>query len=89
MDQGEPCTRLAAVEAGWRFAVQHPGEVLVLQHTGALGNRWQCPSASVEHGRAVAEFKRRRETVVHGAVALWTNGRVSRYESGTLTRTGT
>jgi hypothetical protein len=85
----EPCTRLAAVEGGWRFAAQHPGEVLVLQHSGCEGNRWQCRGASLEHGRAVAEFKRLRETVVHGALALWHAGRVSRYEMGELTRTGT
>lgn len=75
----EDCTRLAAVDAGWRFAVQHPGEALVLQHSGADGNRWQLRVHSLEHGVAVAAFKHLRGVVVHGAVALWHGGRVSRY----------
>lgn len=75
----EDCTRLAAVDAGWRFAAEHPGEALVLQHSGADGNRWQLRVHSLEHGVAVAAFKHLRDGVVHGAVALWFNGRVSRY----------
>ena len=77
----EACTRLAAVDAGWRLAVEHPGEVLVLQHSGAEGNRWQLREHAVEHGEAVAAFKRWRAQVVHGAVALWAAGRVSRFET--------
>lgn len=75
----EPCTRAGAVDAGWRFAYQHPGEVLVLQHSGAEGNRWQLRVHSFEHGVAVAAFKHLRAVVVQGAVALWHGGRVSRY----------
>lgn len=77
----EPCTRLGAVDAGWRFATQHPGETLVLQHSGAEGNRWQLREHSLEHGLAVAAYKAHRQQVVHGAVALWCAGRVSRYET--------
>lgn len=86
----EACTRLAAVEAGWRFAGQCPGEVLVLQHSGAEGNRWQLRTSDLEHGVAVAAFKHFRQHVVAGAVALWANGRVQRYETADdLRRTGT
>ena len=77
----EPCTRLGATDAGWRLAAQHPGEVLVLQHSGAEGNRWQLRGHAVEHGAAVAAFKRARAVVVHGAVAVWAAGRVSRFET--------
>lgn len=77
----EPCTRLGAVDAGWRLAERQRGLVLVLQHSGAEGNRWQLRAACVELGAAVAAFKGRRAQVVHGAVALWHAGRVSRYET--------
>ncbi len=86
----ESCTRLAAVEAGWRFAATAPGEVLVLQHSGAEGNRWQLRARSLEQGVAVAAFKDHRRHVVAGAIALWSRGRVSRYETADdLHQTGT
>jgi hypothetical protein len=89
-DRGEPCTRQGALDAGWRFAGTNPGDALVLQHSGADGNRWLLRAASLELGLAVATFKERRDEVVHGAVALWHNGRVSRFEAGSdLHRTGT
>lgn len=75
----EPCTRLGAVDAGWRHAYHHPGEVLVLQHSGAEGNRWQLQAHALDHGAAVAAFKLCRVPIVRGAVALWHSGRVSRY----------
>lgn len=77
----EPCSRLGAVDAGWRLAERHRGQVLVLQHSGAEGNRWQLRAACVELGAAVATFKARRREVVRGAVALWHAGRVIRYET--------
>jgi hypothetical protein len=86
----EDCTRLAAVEAGWRFAGHHPGETFLLQHSGAEGNRWQLRAHSLDRGVVVAEFKARRQQVVHGAVALWANGQVRRYETADdLHQTGT
>lgn len=89
-DRGEPCTRLAAVEAGWRFAGKCPGEVLVLQHSGAEGNRWQLRASDIEHGIAIGAFKQYRKHVVHGAIALWSRGQVIRYEiAGDLHQTGT
>ena len=84
MNEGEPCTRTAALDAGMRLALQCPAEVLVLQHTGADGGRWHLQAHHFENGRAVAEFKRLRGTLVRGGLALWQNGRVARYEVGTL-----
>src|SRR5262245_38712328 len=78
----EACTRLGATEAGWRLAALNPDSpVLVLQHSGAEGNRWQLRAACLEHGTAVAAFKQARAVVVHGAVAVWNGGRVSRFET--------
>lgn len=89
-DKGEPCTRQGALDAGWRLAGANPGDALVLQHSGAEGNRWLLRAASLEYGFAVAAFKERRADVVRGAVALWHNGRVHRFEAGAaLHRTGT
>jgi len=85
----EPCTRLGAVDAGWRFAVANPGEVLVLQHSGAEGNRWQLRAHSLEVGVAVVAFKAHRQNVVHGAVALWHAGHVTRFDTAADLRTGT
>lgn len=78
----EPCTRAAAREAGWRFQLQCCGETLVLQHSGADGNRWQLRAHSLEHGLAVQAYKERRPHVVHGAIALWNNGHVTRFDTG-------
>jgi hypothetical protein len=89
-DRAEPCTRAGAVDAGWRFAGQHAGEAMVLQHSGVAGQRWQLRASSLEFGFAVAEYKRYREYVVNGAVALWHNGRINRFDAAAdLHRTGT
>lgn len=89
-DRAEPCSRSGAIDAGWRLAVQHAGEALVLQHSGVDGQRWQLRASSLEFGLAVAEYKRRREQVVNGAVALWHNGRINRFDTAAeLGRTGT
>lgn len=80
----EPCTRLGALDAGWRYAIAHPSDVLVLQHTGADVGRWQLKAAHLGHGVAVGGFKALRHTLVRGALALWHDGRVTRYETGPL-----
>lgn len=80
----EPCTRLGALDAGWRHAVVHPSDVLVLQHTGADVGQWQLVAAHLEHGVAVGRFKAQRSTLVRGALALWHDGRVTRYDTGPL-----
>jgi hypothetical protein len=78
----EPCTRAGAVEAGWRYAEDFGGETLVLQHLGGAGNAWFRVASNVEHGRAVEAFTVARARLAGaGALALWSNGRVSRYET--------
>lgn len=76
----EPCTRMGAIDAGWRVAGSYVGEAIVLQHSGAEGNRWQVRAHSLELGVAVAAFKQHRAHVVHGAIALWHRGRLNRYD---------
>lgn len=92
-DTGEPCTRTAALDAGWLYAGQHPGETLVLRHTGCDGQRWQLAGHDLALGLAVRQYKRERETLVRGAVALWSGGLIKRFELGELagqpSRTGT
>lgn len=92
-DTGEHCTRTAALDAGWRYAAKHPGETLVLRHTGCEGQRWQLAGHDLSLGLAVREYKRERETLVRGAVALWSDGLVKRFDVGELagapSRTGT
>lgn len=90
-DSGEPCTRTGALDAGWRFAAEHPGDALVLRHTGAEGQRWQLAVVDQQLGVAVREFKRERTTLVRGAIAVWFGGRVQRFDLGELagSRTGT
>jgi hypothetical protein len=79
----EPCTRQGAIDAGWRLAgAQCSGEAMVLQHSGADGNRWQLRAHSFELGRAVEAYKQHREHVVRGAIALWHRGRLNRFEAG-------
>lgn len=78
----EPCTRTGAIDAGWRAAVSFVGEAIVLQHSGAEGNRWQVRAHSLELGIAVAAFKVHRDEVVRGAIALWHRGRLNRFETG-------
>lgn len=83
-DTAEPCTRSAALDAGERYAARHPGDALVLRHTGADGQRWQLVSHHPEHGLAVARFKRDRDTLVRGGLAIWNHGIVTRFELGEL-----
>lgn len=79
----EPCTRQGAIDAGWRLAAEQcSGEAIVLQHSGADGNRWQLRASSFELGRAVDAYKQHRPSVVHGAIALWHRGRLNRFEAG-------
>lgn len=77
---GEACTRAAAAAAGARCAGEHPGEVLVLAHDGGDGDRWRVVASCLEHGRAVDVYKRRRETLTEGGLALWSNGRAHRFD---------
>lgn len=77
----EPCTRAGAVDAGWRYTDDHSGESIVLQHLGGEGNAWFRVASNLEHGRAVEAFKSARVRLQSGAIALWCNGRVSRYET--------
>lgn len=80
----EPCTRQGAIDAGWRLAGErYSGEALVLQHSGADGNRWQVRAHTFELGRAVEAYKQHRTQVVHGAIALWHRGRLNRFDTGT------
>lgn len=79
----EPCTRQGAIDAGWRIAAEQcAGEAIVLQHSGADGNRWQLRAHSYEVGPVVAAYKRHRDSVVQGAIALWHRGRLNRFETG-------
>ncbi len=76
----------AAKDAGWRFAAVHPGEALVLQHSGLLNGCWRCESHHDRIGFAVEAFKLRRAVTKHGALALWNGGNVGRFELLTVER---
>lgn len=80
----EPPTREGAIDAGWRFAQLHPGDVLVLRHSGLLAGRWRLSSVHDRTGYAVEAFKRVRAVIKHGALAVWHAGTVPRFELVTV-----
>jgi len=76
----EPATREGAVAAGWRYAHSYPGASFVLRHSGLDQGRWRLVGQHDAIGFAVAEFKTAREKATFGALAVWTNGRLDRFE---------
>jgi hypothetical protein len=83
---GDPPTRAGAVAAGWRFAVKTPGDSFVLRHSGLEQGRWRVVSQHDRIGFAVEAYKTARELARFGALAIWTNGRVDRFDEISIER---
>lgn len=83
IDRREPPTREAAAAAGHRYALTAAknGESLLLKHTGSTQHRWRLAGAHDRIGFAVAAFKNERKLLKRGALAIWTNGRIDRFET--------
>ncbi len=77
----EPATRDGAVAAGWRYAAAYPGASFVLRHSGLDHGRWRLVGQHDAIGFAVAEFKTTRAQATFAALAVWTNGRLDRFET--------
>lgn len=88
-ERGDPPTRAGACAAGWRHAVARPGDSFVLRHSGLEQGRWRVVSQHDRIGFAVDAFKTARDLARFGALAIWTNGRIDRFEEISIeTRTG-
>jgi hypothetical protein len=80
-DRREPPTREGATSAGWRYAASYPGASFVLRHSGLEQGRWRMLAEHDRIGFAVAAFKTARADAKFGALAVWTNGRLDRFET--------
>lgn len=80
-ERREPPTRAGAVTAGWRYAHSYPGASFVLRHSGLDQGRWRLLAHRDSIGLAVGDFKEHRDLAKFGALAIWTNGRLDRFET--------
>lgn len=80
-DRREPATRDGAVRAGFRFSTMvNAGCSLLLRHSGLEQGRWLLVSSHDRIGFAVKALKECRGLATFGALAIWTGGRVDRFE---------
>lgn len=77
----EPATREGARLAGWRYGKTcPPNSSLLLRHSGLEQGRWRMVGLYDRLGFAVAALKTARKKTERGALAIWTDGRVNRFD---------
>lgn len=80
MQEPEQPTSEGARRAGYRYSHTCPGSILVLRHSGMKIGLWKLEVACDQSGFAVEQFKLRRGVMKFGALAIWSDGVVTRFE---------